>query len=377
MGVGRPLAEQGGPEGAVGAEPGGPLGQGQSGHLLVGPVGAEGVDRGVEAEHDADGAAPDLPRHGLAGGVGGMDLVAGGAPALGVVVDLEEQHRQWAAGQLGRLAEVVEVAGGEVGVGLEHTGAGGPHGGSDGGELGIAGREAGGGPTVGRPVLHRAAGGEAEGAGPQPLLDQGAELGQFGLRRDLGVVGTPLAHHVEAESPVGDLGADVHHPGGRSEGVEVLGEALPGEVDPLGQHRAGDVLDPLHEVDEEVLGAGADGGEAHPTVAEHGRGHPMPRRGGQLGIPGGLAVVVGVDIDPAGQDELTLGLDRAPGLTIDGAGGADGRDRVAADGHVGLGAGGPAPVHHGAVGDEEVVHDRTVPVVEVGLELGPIRTSGW
>ena len=130
------------------------------------------------------------------------------------------------------------------------------------------------------------------------------------VRRRLGVVvRAPLAHHVEAQGGVRQLGPDVHGQRRPVEHVEVLGKRLPAEVEALGEHRAGDVLHALHEVDEEPLRARPHRGEADPAVAEHGGGDAVPRRRGEVGVPGGLAVVVGVDVDPAGQHQGALGVD--------------------------------------------------------------------
>ena len=62
------------------------------------------------------------------------------------------------------------------------------------------------------------------------------------------------------------------------ERVEVLGEALPVPVDALVQRGAGDVLDALHQLDEEALAAGAHRREADAAVAHHDGGDAVPAR---------------------------------------------------------------------------------------------------
>ena len=69
------------------------------------------------------------------------------------------------------------------------------------------------------------------------------------------------------------------------EGVEVLGEGLPGEVEAGGEHGPGDVLDAFHQVDEQSLSAGPHRGEADPAVAHDDRGDAVPRRRRHLGVP--------------------------------------------------------------------------------------------
>ena len=79
----------------------------------------------------------------------------------------------------------------------------------------------------------------------------------------------------------------------------------------------------------------------------------MPARRRDLRVPGGLAVVVGVDVDPARRDEEALGVDDAAGRAVDLA---DGGDDAAVDGHV-TGPGRlPRPVGDGAAADDQVVH---------------------
>ena len=85
--------------------------------------------------------------------------------------------------------------------------------------------------------------------------------------------------------------------------VEVFGEALPLPVDALGKRRAGDVLDALHQLDQELVVLGPHRREADAAVAHHRGGDAVPAGGRQQRIPGGLAVVVGVDVDEAGGDD--------------------------------------------------------------------------
>ena len=52
-------------------------------------------------------------------------------------------------------------------------------------------------------------------------------------------------------------------------------------------------------------------GEADATVPHHCRGDAVVDRRTHHGIPGGLAVVVGVHVDPTGGDERPVGLNLA------------------------------------------------------------------
>ena len=69
------------------------------------------------------------------------------------------------------------------------------------------------------------------------------------------VVRAALPHHVGAHRGVGHVGADVEGARHPLERVEVLGERLPVQRHALRQRAAGDVLDPLHQLDEPLLAA--------------------------------------------------------------------------------------------------------------------------
>ena len=108
---------------------------------------------------------------------------------------------------------------------------------------------------------------------------------------------------VGAHGAVGDLRADVDGELAAVEHVEVLGEALPVPGHALGERGAGDVLHALHELDEPLLLAGAHRGEAHAAVAGDDGGDAVAGGRVEHVVPGGLAVVVGVDVDEAGRDQ--------------------------------------------------------------------------
>ena len=144
------------------------------------------------------------------------------------------------------------------------------------------------------------------------------------------------------------LGACVEH-------VQILGEGFPVELDALGQHGAGDVLDALHEVDQVGRGARPHRGEAHAAVAEDGCGHAVAGRGSEVGVPGGLAVVVRVHVHESGRDQQPAGVD-LPAARPDVA--ADCRDGLAVDCDVGDALRGTGAVYYDAAADDKVVHGR-------------------
>ena len=95
--------------------------------------------------------------------------------------------------------------------------------------------------------------------------------------------------------------------------------------------------------------------EADAAVAEQDRGDAVPRRRRQFLVPGRLAVVVRVHIDPAGRDQHAVGGD----VALRGAGlAADLGDAVAVDRDV-AGEGRLAgAVDDGAAADDGIVHER-------------------
>ena len=178
----------------------------------------------------------------------------------------------------------------------------------------------------------------------------------------------PIAHDVGPHRGVGHLGGDVEHPGHPLQGVEVFGERLPAPVDALVQGGAGDVLDAFHDLDQEVLRARAHGGEPNPAVSHDDRRHPVPARRGHLRIPRDLAVVVGVDVHPAGGEEKTVGIEPAPARA---AVPSNRGDAAVIDGHV-PGARGPAR----AIDDDRVTDDQVVHGSSPVLDPRPGRVVG-
>ena len=127
----------------------------------------------------------------------------------------------------------------------------------------------------------------------------------------------PLAHHVEAQRAVGHVGGEVDVVGAAVEGVEELGERLPRPRQALVERGAGDVLDALHQLDEAVVVGRPHRREADAAVAGHDGGDAVPGRRDEPVVPGGLAVVVHVDVDEAGRDEQAVGVELLGGGAVD------------------------------------------------------------
>ena len=162
------------------------------------------------------------------------------------------------------------------------------------------------------------------------------------------------------------MGADVDIAGAAIEGGEVVGEAFPGEIQPFMQSGGGDVFHPLHQLDELVVIAGADRGEADAAIAHDGGGDAMQRGGGEVGVPDRLAVVMSVDIDVAGGDEVAGGVDLLRAGAVDLA---DGGDAAIGDGEVAGIAGRTGAVDDAAVADDEIVCGHVAPRQNACREL--------
>ena len=203
-----------------------------------------------------------------------------------------------------------------------------------------------------RLVLIGAAGGEADGAGLQRLLRQPGHrldvLGRGELARD-----GALAHDVDAQGMVGKLSRDIDGARQARQRIEVIRKALPIPFEAFRQRDAGNVLHPFHQVDQRLVMLPTDGGEAYAAIAENdGRGAvPGGRR--KHGIPGGLAIIVRMDVDPSRRDDAPIGLHLAPAWTRLAA---NLDDPVAVDGDVPVGRRRARAVDDPAAPDDDVVH---------------------
>ncbi len=213
---------------------------------------------------------------------------------------------------------------------------------------------------------------EAAGAGAHGRL---GELGHLGHVVHGGIVMGALAHHVGAQRGVRNLGGDVDRARRGVECVEVLGEGLPLPVDALVERGAGDVLDTLHQLDEEVLAIGAHGGEAHTAVPHHDGGHAVPARRGHVGIPRGLAVVVGVDVDPPRHQDEAVAVDLSTPALGDVA---HFGDELAVDGDIGRTSRPPGAVDDRGPPNNEIVHNGQPTARRICQgPVGDCRQRGW
>ncbi len=273
--------------------------------------------------------------------------------AVGVAAHLHQRERHRPARLLGHAPEDRElgVDVGEVGDALQHALAGGADRPRDADQLVGFGRERGCELTLARAVVERARRGEPERAGFDALTrDPRHRLDVVG-RGDF-PAGAALPHHVEPQRAVRHLHRDVDVEGPPVERVHELGERLPVPGETLLQHHARDVLDALHQLDEPVVISRAHRREPDAAVADDDRRDTVPRRRDHPLAPRRLAVVVRVDVDEAGRDEKTVGVDRALGGAADLA---DLGDDTAVDRDVG-----GACRRTGAVNNRPAANDRLV-----------------
>ena len=149
---------------------------------------------------------------------------------------------------------------------------------------------------------------EAERSRLDGLLGELCHLPDLGIGRRL-EGGGPLPHRGEPQRRVRDLRGDVDVTRLALEHAEILAEGFPLPAQALVQRRSRDVLDALHQLDEQLAVLGSNWRETNPAVAHHRRGHAMPRRWLHVAVPDRLAVVVGVDVDESGCDQRAISVD--------------------------------------------------------------------
>ena len=205
-------------------------------------------------------------------------------------------------------AQLVALTVSHVGDDLQHAPAGVGQALRDAGQLVFGGLQRRGGLTLDAAVVHRARGREAKRAGAHGLA------GQFAHLRDVLRIGRlqargAFAHHVDAQRAVGQLRRDVDVARAGVQVVQILTEGLPLPLEAFVKRRAGNVFDAFHQLDQAVVIGGAHRGKADSAVAHHRGGHAVQAGGLHAVGPGGLAVVVGVDVDEARRDEFAAGVD--------------------------------------------------------------------
>ena len=233
------------------------------------------------------------------------------APVVGLAVALRQRDRGRAAAGARdpeHHAQFIALTGRHVGDHLDHAPAGIGQAGGNAGQLVFAGLERGGGVALDAAVIHRARGRESDRARQHRVAREFPHLrdiGQGGVFQPRG----PFAHHIDPPGAVGQLGGDIDVARDGGQEVQIVGERFPLPGQAFVQRGAGDVFDAFHQLDQAVMVVGAHRGETDAAVAHHRGGHAVQARGLHAAGPGGLAVVMGVDVDEAGGHQAAAGVD--------------------------------------------------------------------
>ena len=211
-----------------------------------------------------------------------------------------------------------------------------------------------GGPFVAVELGPRGRRGEADRARAERLADQRAH------RRDLvaprRALRSVLAHHEAAHRSVADHHADIDRQLLLRNMIEIGGEAVPGEFDPLPERFDRDRLDPRQQADEEVAVLGARRCQRNPAIAGDHCRHSVKRRGRKRPVPQQLRVIMGVDVNEAGRDHPPLRVDLAPRGPVDLT---DERNTPFADRDIAAARRSAGSVDQQAVADDQVIHRAT------------------
>ena len=344
------------------------FGERQLANSEVGRTTHEGVVRG-QADHDARRPRPDLREQRCAPGVVCAHAIDDLAPVFGPLRDLEQREGEWSPAHLRDLRHEVDLGHQVVRFRhasrltaaqrarrdhLEHATFGGPHGRRYREHLVVLGKGARHGLSAHRDVPENPRSRETDGTGVEGLGDDALHLPQ--IRFVCRLVGTTaIAHDVVAHGAVGDERTDVERVLPARQEVEVLGIALPcAPGHAFVERRAGYVLDALHELDQILLAARRNGGEADAAVAHHDRGDAMARGGVHVRIPGHLAVIVRVHVDPAGRNDAALCIDDLSRIARERL--ADRDDDPILQGNVAGHGVRARTIHEQAISDQRVEH---------------------
>ena len=192
---------------------------------------------------------------------------------------------------------------------LEHAGAELAEHPADAEQLVLGGERAGHGLAVDGPVGERAAGGEAERTGRDALLARWRPSPRCPRRwrARCGRRARPSRRRAPRRGAPGCRGP---WRAALVERVEVLGEGLPAPSwMPSPSAAPGMSSTPSIRPISHSWRSGGHGREADAAVAHHDGGDAVPARRREQRVPGGLAVVVRVDVDEAGGDERAVGVD--------------------------------------------------------------------
>ena len=209
-------------------------------------------------------------------------------------------------------------------------------------------------PTINRDMYFGARTRKAERAGAHRFKGQGRHFFDIGGCGVL-VVRAAFVHHIGAQCAVAELGGDIKAARHRVERIEVFGKGFPRPWQAGAQRHARNVFDTFHELNQKVVAVSLGGRKADAAITHHEGRDAVAQGLRQHRIPGRLAIVMSVDVDPARRDQQAVRVD-------DFGGGAEvaanRRNHAILDGEVGDKWRRAAAVHYRAALDEgiEICH---------------------
>ena len=218
----------------------------------------------------------------------------------------------------------------------------------------LIGEGAGHGFAVFRQMQHGARGGKAERTCFDAVFNNiGHFFDIFGRCRF--IIGTALAHHISAHGAMRNLCRDIQRARHFIQRVQIFGEGFPLPVNAFSQRRARNILNPFHQINEPIMLVGFGRCEADAAIAHNGGGDTVPARRAEIGVPGHLPVIMGVNINPAGGDQITFGINFSLGFGVNRP---DFRDFTALHGNIGLPRRRTRAVYQFGISNNKVKHVR-------------------
>ena len=117
-----------------------------------------------------------------------------------------------------------------------------------------------------------------------------------------------FAHDMHAQGRMRDHGGDIHVIGPRIQRVHVFGEAFPIPRQAFGQHNFRQILNAFHQLHQHIAPFGPARRKTNTAIAKQRGGHAIDRRRKQPAAPGGLRIIMRVDIHKAGRHDQPLGV---------------------------------------------------------------------
>ena len=113
------------------------------------------------------------------------------------------------------------------------------------------------------------------------------------------------------------MGADIDGTGQFFQRIEIFGEGFPVPLHALRQRGPGNVFHAFHQADQPFVLVGTRRSETDTAIAHDDGRYAVPARRGHFLVPGRLSVVMRVNVDEAGGDQVTLRIDFLGGVAAD------------------------------------------------------------